>query len=421
MVTIKTKYIILIWLIILILFTFFCVFRLKYLKEKYNNTPMNNYVNTNENTPIILLINDIAKQDKITSVISPPHCKNLYDDNIAVRSLGYNNCQSAYSNYITKGFDVNNRFGEKKSLAEICPISTKSYLYSQCLNSLINNFTDNANIINGVTNDMTSSINKRLQRRGAVLNNVQNQMNPLIFNKDQNDFKTYMKKNNSVAKYKDDILPLVNNYYEDKYSGGLGYAGDNNIEGFIAGTPVYIMDPAIRKLFFGNYKPINNGQFLAFDDLEISLDYDGPEPTISQNEPTMTMSSDSSPTLDSSSSPIFMPVSNPGLLNQITNIILTISSKSNNLNIAYNIVNIDNYKSLPNTIKIIISTQKILSNSDDAGNSQTIMQLLSTLGLRAPMQLIMSYEEFKSTSGILHKTYKLINDNLDTILVMNKN
>ena len=69
---------------------------------------------------------------------------------------------------------------------------------------------------------------------------------------------------------------------------------------------------------------------------------------------------------------------------------------------------------------MIKTTNNSNSNSDNISNSQTIMQLLSTLGIRAPTQLILTYEEFTSNENILHKTYKLINDNLDTILVLNK-
>jgi len=401
----KTKYIILIWIILLILFIFYCIFRLKYLKEKYDNTISPTY-------PIINYINDIGQKNKITDVTNPPQCKNLYDDNIKVQSLGYSNCESAYADYLAKGFDINNKFGNDKSLADMCPIATKSALYTQCLTSLLNKFTNGANMVDGITSDMNNSINKRLQDRTSILDNVQNQMNPLIFNKDQNDFNNYMQSSGSVAKYKEDVIGLVNNYYQDRYRGGLGYTGGNTTtEGFIASTSVYIVDPAIENLFFGKYQPIS-GQFLAFGDLTISLAYDT---SISTNSFLPTQNSNlnsnlnSNPTLESSSK-----------LNQIKNIILTITSNSNKLNIAYNIVNIDNYKAVPNAIKMIISTQNITRNSNDAGDSQTILQLLSTLGITAPTQLIMTYDEFTSTENIVHKTYKLVNDNLDTILVLNK-
>ena len=398
MVNVKTKYIILFWIIILILFTFYCVIRLKYLKEKYDNTIKPTY-------PIINYINTIEQQNKITDVTNPPQCKTLYDDNIRVQSLGYPNCESAYSDYLTKGFDVNSNFGMPQSLADICPVSTKSPLYNKCLTSLLNKYTDTANMVDGITADMSTSINKRLQDRYNVLDKVQNQSNPLIYNKDQNDFNNYMKDTNSVAKYSDDVIGLVKNYYQDRYRGGSGLT----TESFIARTSVYIVDPLIETRFFGEYKPIG-GQFLAFSDLTITLSYD------------MSIS-DSSMQFYSPPPPSYNPNLNStesSKLNQITNIILTITSSSNNLYIVYNIVNIDNYKALPNAIKIIISTQNIVRNTNDAGDSQTILQLLSTLGLTAPTQLIITYESFTSTENIVHETYKLVNDNLDTIILLDK-
>lgn len=398
MVNVKTKYIILFWIIILILFTFYCVIRLKYLKEKYDNTIKPTY-------PIINYINTIEQQNKITDVTNPPQCKTLYDDNIRVQSLGYPNCESAYADYLAKGFDVNNNFGQKQTLADICPVSTKSPLYNKCLTSLLNKYTDSANIVDGITADMSTSINKRLQDRSNLLDKVQNQLNPLIYNQDQNDFNNYMKDTNSVAKYSDDVIGLVKNYYQDRYRGGSGLT----TESFIASTSVYIVDPAIEKLFFGKYQPIGD-QFSAFSDLIITLGYD--KTTSSSATPLYTLPTPSfNPNLNSTES---------SKLNQITNIILTITSSSNNLNIVYNIVNIDNYKAVPNAIKIIISKQNIVRNTNDSGNSQTILQLLSTLGLTAPTQLIITYEPFTSTEKIVHKTYKLLNDNLDTILVLNK-
>ena len=104
-------------------------------------------------------------------------------------------------------------------------------------------------------------------------------------------------------------------------------------------------------------------------------------------------------------------------IEQHSSIILTISSDINNLKINYKVNNIDSYASLPNAIKFIISDITVISNTS---NSYTIQQLLSTLGLTTPTQLIMVYDEFTSTENILHKTYKIINDNNSTILVLNK-
>lgn len=400
MISIKTKYVILFWIIILVLFTFYCIIKMKYLREKYVNTsfPTPNPTNT-EN--IIDYINNIQKQKKITDLDNPLECKNLYDDNIRVQSMGYNNCESAYSDYLEKGFDVNNSYGQSKSLAEICPISTQSTIYSQCLTSLLNKFTNNINMVNSINTDMSTSINKRLQDRSTILDNIQNQMNPLIINNDQTKFNNYMKVNNSIATYKDDVLGLSKKYYQNRYG---NIAGFSNIEAFdnIDNVKVNIIDPAIKNLFFGDYKPIN-GQYLVFNDLILTLGHD-----VDENADLMLNSEKNSTETQTQRQ------------NTQKKVILMISSKSNGLDIVYNIINIDNFKALPNSVKLSISSKKIINNANNSSDAQTIQQLLNTLGIYAPTQLVLSYEEYTSTEKILHKTYKLVNDNLDTILILNK-
>ena len=49
-----------------------------------------------------------------------------------------------------------------------------------------------------------------------------------------------------------------------------------------------------------------------------------------------------------------------------------------------------------------------------------VQQLLSLLGINLPARLIMTYEEDTSLENIKHRHYKIVNDNLDTILVLNK-
>jgi len=386
---------------------------MKYLREKYDNTPNPTPFPTNT-ANIINYINNIQKQKKITDVKNPLECKNLYDDNIRVQSMGYNNCESGYADYLAKGFDVNNRYGQPKSLAEVCPISTKSSLYAQCLTSLLNKFTDNINIVNSINADMSTSINKRLQNRSTILDNIQNQMNPLIVNNDQNKFNNYMKVNNSIALYKDDVLGLSKKYYQNRYG---NIAGFSNIEGFdnIDNVTVNIVDPSIEKLFFGDYKPID-GQYLVFNDLTLTLGYDVDENAdlMSNSIPNLTQMPKEIPTLNLTNT-----ISKPTQSSK-KKIILMITSKTNGLDIVYNIINIDNFKALPNAVKLSISSKKIINNTNNSSDAQTIQQLLNTLGIYAPTQLVLSYEEYISTENILHKTYKLVNDNLDTILILNK-
>ena len=73
---------------------------------------------------------------------------------------------------------------------------------------------------------------------------------------------------------------------------------------------------------------------------------------------------------------------------------------------------------MKNAIIMTLSSQDIINQQADY---QTIQQLLTVLGITAPTQLVMVYDEFISSENIIHKTYKLSNINLDTIMVLNKN
>jgi len=394
MFNIKTNYIILFWIIALILFTFYCIFRLSYLKEKYDNTisPIITMNSTLPNTNnIISYINNIQSKHKITDV---PGCENVFDDNIAVQSLGYNNCQSGYSDYLSKNLDINKKYGQPKSLSDMCPVSSKSEEYSRCLQKLMHKFSDNANILDNITSDMTSSINKRLQDRSNSLNEIQLSMNSLIYNKEQNNFRTNMLVNGDVAKYPDEVIGLVNKYYKNRYQEGAG------IEKFSANISTYIVDPKLESTFFGTYSPLS-GQFLAFNDLIITLGYDE-----SQN----TYGSD------------YNVINSDTNKNTNTNIILTLSSYNNSLNIIYKVSSIKNYEKRKNAIILNITDENIKddSMSDQENNSQTLQQLINILGIVVPTQLIISYETFTSTENITRSTYKLSNGNLDTIVVLNK-
>ena len=72
---------------------------------------------------------------------------------------------------------------------------------------------------------------------------------------------------------------------------------------------------------------------------------------------------------------------------------------------------------MPNAIKMIIGSKNIVNQTTGSQNAQ---QLLDILGLTSPTQIIMVYDEYVSTENIKHKTYKIVNDNLDTIMILNK-
>jgi hypothetical protein len=125
---ISIKYIILFWIIFLILFIFYCIFRLNYvlIPATTNSYPnITNNIKTNKNNviknqnnfkDIIQYLDEETEKNTITKL---PGCENVYNDNIAVRSLGYRNCDDAYTDYFNNNLDINKKYGNNKTLAEI--------------------------------------------------------------------------------------------------------------------------------------------------------------------------------------------------------------------------------------------------------------------------------------------------------------
>jgi hypothetical protein len=408
MVKIRTKYIILIWILLLILFTFYCIFRIKYIsnkiQEKYANLPKPTPTKSN----IIDWINNINKTSKLTDSAG---CEYVYDDNIGVAILGYSDCKSANDDYINKGFDVNNKFGQSKSLADICPVSTKSPLYSQCLKNLVFKFTNGANIIDNVNSNLTNLLNERISDRNKIVNSISRDMNPFIYSKNQNDFNGFMNDNNSIAKTPDDVYNLVGNYYNNRFNSeyNVGYA--NTVEGF-DNSESRSVDPNIVDLFFGYYKPLA-GQFLVINTININIAYDISD--INDEYDETLYSSQSSQSLQSSYSPQSTQSTQPNQMKQ-NNIILAITD-TDGFNLTANIDSITKFKNLPNAVILKISSINIVNNPS---NKQILQQLLSILGVTELTYLILTYEEYTSTENVLHKTYKLVNENLDTIILLNK-
>ena len=96
---IDKKHIILFWILGLILFTFYYIFRIKHIREKYDDISISTKPQT-----IIAHINNIQEHNKLTDM---PGCGNVYDDNIKVQEIGYNDCQSAYVDYLHKNLNIN--------------------------------------------------------------------------------------------------------------------------------------------------------------------------------------------------------------------------------------------------------------------------------------------------------------------------
>lgn len=450
---INKHYVIFIWIIVLIIFTFYCIFRIKYIREKYMdvmskkpqsvvlitrqsydsdessqptinsailpdtielskskspNATQNPLIPiTTQSQDIISYINNIQKNNEVTDI---PDCQTIYDDNYSVQELGYNNCSSAYADYLEKNLDVNNLYGKTKTLANICPVSARTPKYNKCSELLLTKFADNNTILDNVNKEMTSSINKRIDARTSILNGAILDTSSFISDKNQIDFNNDMLVSGNIPNYPDERLSLINNYYQDKYKGG--------IENF-----TNLVDPYIENKFFGKFKSVN-GQYIAFTDLLFILEYDTLNNTTPTNKKTSSITNISSlPTNKKSSgtpnlsslptniSPSLLPAIN------ITTKPLLFSIINNDLFITYDVINIDFYKKSKKAIKIVLSNKNIVSQTTSPNTTQ---QLLSILGLHDTSQLIFVVTSFVSSEGIKHTTYKLVNDNLDTIIVLNK-
>jgi hypothetical protein len=384
---------------------------MKYISEKNEKyvditNPIRTQPMTTQPNDVITYINTIQKN--YNNIRDIPNCKDIYDDNFKVQELGYNKCETAYNDYLEKNLDINNKYGRDKSLADMCPVSTKSREYSECLKSLLHKFTDNATILDNISLDMNSSINKRLEIRSGLLDNIQLSMNSFIYNKEQNDFRNDMLKNKQVPKYPDEILGLVNNYYQDRYKGGIETFESGSSDSS-SGSDSIGSDTFIEKTYFGKYKPIN-GQFNAINDLVFTIEYD------SLNEASAILNTNTSSTSSTSSK---LQNSVDKTISKNTNkrpILFTISS-NDDLYIIYTVVRIELYKLKKNAIKLILTNKRIINQTNE---NNLIEPLLSMLGINSPSTLIMVFEEYTSTENIKHKSFKLVNDNLDTILVLEK-
>ena len=403
MVSIQTKYIILFWIIILILFTFYCVIRMGYIREKYNDTVVQS---TQPN--IISYINNIEKKNDITDM---PGCSDIYDDDYAVKALGfgipYDTCENLYSNFLKwqsiYNIDIKakNYANRTKSLVDMCPVSAKSEKYSQCLQSLMNTFTDNANMLDIINADMTTSINKRISNRNTEVSGIQTSLNPFIYSKSQVDFNNNMQMNGQVANYKDDKLGLVNQYYQNRYRGGLeGFSNipTSPLSSLGSSAPsdlsILILDPNLIKNFFGTYQSIP-GQFISLNNLTITIGYDKSNGDI----PSITI----------------------GDITEQVPLPILLSIDNGSFKIDYTVSYIENYKTLPNAIKLNLTDKNIVTDTNQNQDKTAILQqLLSILGINVPARLIMTYEEFTSSENITHRSYKIVNDNLDTLLILNK-
>jgi hypothetical protein len=403
-----TKYIILFWIIALILFTFYCLFRLWY---RGSSARMDKFFNTSVSTTapnIIQYVDNIISQDKITDIES---CSNVYDDNYGVRALGYRNCNAAYSDYLIKNLDTSKTYGATKSVADYCPVITKSPEYMKCMATLLEKYNSNANMLQGVSNDMSALVNKRIQDRSDVINDIQISINPYINDKKIRDFELNSELLGNLNKTNDDKLYDASRYFQNKYSSSYSVFANiptnlNNANDMIEGfTSLSItVDPYIVNTFFGQYSPIK-GQYLAFNNLQVSLDF--MKATATTTEPQI-----------DTSMPTLKPDTNDDELSNVGKVSLVITDANTNGQIIYDVGSASNYNNTKNAIILNIIGQTI--NNVNTNDNQNLQQLLVLLGITVPNKIIIMLEETKSDSGVKRWTYKLMNLNMDTIMVLKK-
>ena len=419
---IKTKYIILCWIILLIIFTLFCIYKL-FMNTKQYKYISNNFYDIPNDLPIINYIDNIKKNDKI---INLNECENIYDDNYSVRNLGYNNCKTANAYYFSNNMNTTNKYGHKKSLSEICPASTNSDKYSNCMRQLLNKFNTNADIVNTINKDMTSIINERINKRSELLDNIEYNLNDSIpysvhstlnnidvntnnntnYDKISQSASTYYQLKNNIGKSIFDNIDNIDNNdiqpLEEKPAStsitSITSIKEKEINSYINNN-ISNFNEDIAKKFYGYYTPIQ-GQFLAFNNLTIILNYK------LIDEYTYKFQTN-------------IITNNTSNINKSKyNLVLNIKDNATSNQLLYNITNIDYYLQYKNIIQIDI--KEFFTISVNSNKLNILKKLLETLGLKSPCKLLLAIIDSTSTENIKHRTFKLLNIDMHSIMQLNK-
>jgi hypothetical protein len=385
--------------------------------DKFNDSSATATINPN----VIQYADNLLAQDQITDVSA---CANVFDDNYGVRALGYRSCNDAYADYIVKGLDINNNYGATKSLADYCPDTTKSPLYMQCMATLLEKYNSNANMLQGASNDMSALVNKRLVDRSNVINDIQLKMTPYTNNKQIQDFELNVGLLGTENQTSDDKLYNASQYFHNKYGSSVSVFANipnsfsksrttnkgstGSVEVF---TSVSItVEPYIVSNFFGNYSPIK-WQYLAFNNLQVSLNFEN----FINNTAITTALQNTVPLISNMAA---MQTTQAQETSNNGNVSLTITDLNTNGQIIYDISNVDYYENEKNAIELNITGLTV--NVVNSGDDQNLQQLLVLLGINVPTKLIIMLEQTISDSGIARWTYKLMNLNMDTVMVMKK-
>ena len=431
---IKTKYIILCWIVLLIVFTYFCIYRLslysnstnkQYISNNFNNVPAIQKQYSQPKIPIINYIDNIIKNNKINDMET---CSNIYDDDYAVRVLGYNNCKTANADYLIRNMDTTQKFGNAKSLSQMCPVSTNSDKYITCMKQLLTKFSNNVDIVNTINTDMSYSINDRINKRSLLLDNIENNLSDNIPHNINNTIDNLgLQTNSNHIPYYNTIADNAINYYQLKNNFSKSIFDNINdmsktptiTPSSSSVSPVSLVPPVspvspslipiditnfnvnIAKKFFGFYIPVK-GQFLAFNDLSIMLNFKKLDLTIPKF-----------PKNKLNDNNININDSNPDY-----NLVLTIQDNTTNNQILYNIINLKYYLQYKTIIEIDILN--FVSISVENNSLNILQKLLSTLGIKMPCKLLLAELITTSTENIKHTTYKLLNSNMHSIIILNK-
>ena len=400
-----------VWLVLLTIFTLWCIYNLYKNYKLPDLRKFDNILPNPTSKTIISYLDNLKVHNKITDVNG---CENVYDDNTRVRELGYNSCANAYSDYLNNNLDPDQKYGTAESLSEICPVSTKSPKYMNCMMKLLTKFDINSNILENVNNEMNNILDSRLINRSNVLNNIGIDMNVYLNSDIQREFNNMqLLRDNNMNVTLDEQLKNANNFYKDRTGISVNVFKDvpanipsssiqlkNSIEPFSNDMTVIDIDPYIQDVFFGDYKAVP-GQYLAFNNLLVTLDYES-QAIVPLNSTTPNFPSDMQGKSDKKNKRIF----------------LKILDLNNDANVMYTVNYINTVEAKRNMIQLTLFDEKVTTNTP--GDSTAMFQLLQFLGVNKNNRIRLAAEEFTSTENIQHKTYKLMDYYNNTIMIMNK-
>jgi hypothetical protein len=412
-----------IWLVLLMVFTLWCIYNLYKNYKLPNIIKFQNIQPNPTNQTIISYLDDLKANNKITNISG---CENIYDDNVRVRELGYNSCGNANADYLNNNLDPNQKYGSSKSLSEVCPVSTKSSKYMNCMMKLITKFDTNTNILENINGEMNNIINSRLINRSGVLNNIGIDMNAYLNSDIQREFNNMqLLRDNNLNATLDEQLKNANTFYSDRAGISVNVFNDvpkiipsnsiqvqKSIEEFEINLTVIDVDPYIQDVFLGDFKAVP-GQYLAFNNLLVTLDYEF-QTNNTINTPLPNLGNPAFPlSISSKVTHKSIPSSN-----KIKRIFLKIIDLNNDANVMYSVSNINTVEGKQNIIQLTLFDEKITTNTP--GDSKTMFQLLQLLGINKSNRIRIEAEEFTSTEKKIHKIYKIMDYYNNTIMIMHK-